>query len=138
MSYYVFSFPIGRNNNFLTIGTHMILFNRNVRRIIFILVSPSITYIDINRITISIKLPYCRNTEIIPSVIIISYTEKVIRSFIRTFNPQKFPLTVKCHEIIRFFLNSFICRFKILISEKTCMHRSTINGIYLRILPLLK
>ena len=58
MSHNFLSFPICRYCNLPAIRSHMIAFYRHIRWIISILISPSISYVYINRISISVQFPY--------------------------------------------------------------------------------
>ena len=138
MSNDIFSFPRSRNNKLPTIRTNMIILRWYLRRIIFELITPCITCIYIDRITISIQFPYSRHLYIVPTQVVITYFPKISRTRISILHPEKFPGAIHGHVIRRLFFFTHRSSIARLIGKIISVHGSTINGIHFRILPFLE
>ncbi|MPM33722.1 hypothetical protein SDC9_80300 [bioreactor metagenome] len=99
MSKYLFAFPIGRQYNLFSIRTHVIVFRRYLRWVVPELVTPGITYIHIDRITITIDLPQRRYLNMIPTLIIEISTEERCWPLFGMTNPVKLPQAVERHVV---------------------------------------
>ena len=134
----VFSFPVSRYHYFAAIGTYVVVDSRNVRRIVLVLVSPGISYIDINRVTITVQFPYGRNLQVVPTFVVEAGFPEVCRTCIGVFYPEELPGTVQTHEVLRFFLDCFAGSIRILVCEEISVHRCTVYSIDFRVLPFLE
>ena len=117
MQHYFFSVPSGRYGKFATVWADRIYLNfigipflrLDKRRIIF----KRISYIGINRSTISVHFPIRRNRDFLPCRYIIVHFIKVGRPFGRLFHPIELPVPIQGKVIIGIrhfprFLKSFI------------------------------
>jgi hypothetical protein len=70
MSDDLLTLPVCRDENLFSITTHMIFFRRRKARIIFIMPSPRVTYIDVHRVSVTVKFPHARNRYLPPRRVI--------------------------------------------------------------------
>ena len=95
----LFAFPVSRKDDFFPVRAYMIVFCRYLRGIVFELASPGISYVDIDRITVTVQLPNARHLKVIPTFVVEISLIKVGRSCICMSYPVEFPRTVQGHEI---------------------------------------
>ena len=77
----------------------MVVFYGHIRRIVFVLASPGVTYVDINRITVSVHFPNTGDFHLSPTFIIIVCPVEVGRSSICIFHPVEFPDAIQGHKV---------------------------------------
>ena len=95
----LFAFPVGGKDDFFPVRAYVIVFCRHLRRIVFELASPGISYVDIDRVTVTVQLPNARHLKVIPTFVVEISLIKVGRSCICMSYPVEFPRTVQGHEI---------------------------------------
>ncbi len=95
MRYYITALPVGRNINRAAIGSNMILFNRHFRRIGLKIFPPSVTDVDILRLTVTVQFPDSWHGHRAPPFVIVVCPIKICRPTVGIGYPVKFPYSVK-------------------------------------------
>ena len=96
----IFPFPVGRKNDFFPVRTYVVVFCGYEGRVVLELVSPGITDIYIDRITITIQFPYSGHFNVVPSFVVKTSLIEVSRARVCISYPVKFPETVQSHKIL--------------------------------------
>ena len=104
----IFTFPIGRNSDFTTVGADVIIGNRYMRRVILELVTPGIADIYINGVAIAVQLPYTGHRYIAPSLDVKPRLPIINGTGIGIFHPKELPRTVQGHKACRVFFNPYM------------------------------
>lgn len=116
----------------------MITFSGHVRRVVLELISPGISDIDIDRVSVAVQFPYGRNLHVVPTFVIEACFPEIGRTCICIFDPEKFPGTIEAHVIGRFFFNGLGSSVCVFVSEKVGMHRCSVDRIDFGILPFFE
>ncbi|OAV63699.1 hypothetical protein Barb4_03771 [Bacteroidales bacterium Barb4] len=135
MSKDFFPRPTGRNDNFLAVGTDMIILHRETGRIVLELASPRIADIHIYIITVAVHLPYSGNRQFIPPTVVIIRQEEISRTGIGIFHPVEFPRAVERHKVRRCLPASRQGSLFRFVGKVSRVHGRTVQLIDLRVLP---
>ena len=73
----------------------MVLLIGHHRRIVGKIASPSIAYVNIYRVAITIHLPHCRHLHRAPRCVVVTYCEEVGRTLVGILNPVESPSAVE-------------------------------------------
>ena len=95
MSDHLFAVPTVRDRNDPAIASHMIILDRNLRRIILKMPPPGKTNVHILRITIAVQFPYSGNRHRFPRRIIITNLVKIHRALVQVSHPIEFPRSIQ-------------------------------------------
>ena len=95
----LFAFPIGRKDDFFPVRAYMIVFCWHLRRIVFKLASPGVSYVDVDRITVTVQFPNAGHLKVVPTFVVEISLIEVSRACICMSHPVEFPRTVQGHEI---------------------------------------
>ena len=135
MSNDVLTLPVGRYYNLTTVGTYIVILRWHLRWIVLELIAPGISGIHVDRVAETVQFPHTGNGHIAPSLVVEPHFPEIRGTGIGILHPEEFPDTVQSHVIGRMFFCSTsrsICR---LIGKIVGVHRSTVHGIYFRVLP---
>ena len=138
MSDDIFAFPVGRNHDFTAVRTYVVFFSRYVRRIVFETAAPSITYVDVDRVAVSVSFPYSRHLKVVPTFIVEAGFPEICGACICIPHPEEFPGSVQAHKVLGVFLDCLGSHFCIFVRKEVCVHRCPVDGIYFRVLPFFK
>ena len=95
----LFAFPVGGKDDFFPVRAYMIVFCRHLRRIVFELASPGVSYVDVDRITVTVQFPNAGHLKVVPTFVVEISLIEVSRACICMSHPVEFPRTVQGHEI---------------------------------------
>ncbi len=135
MRNYLAPTPLLRYNYFSTIRSNIILFYRDNRRIVLIIVIPRITYILIDWISIPIQLPHSRHRHLPPIIIIVSHLIKIRRTQFGVCHPIKTPRTIEGQDIARCPNVTIQSGSTILVRKIRRMHWGSINAVNIGVKP---
>ena len=116
----------------------MVVFGGYERRIVFELVTPCVSDIHIDWVAISVKFPYARNRNVIPTFVVEAGFPEVGRSGIGILYPVEFPRAVQCHEVGGVFLDALLGCLGRFVSKVIGMHRGAVYRIDSRVFPFLE
>ena len=134
----IFSLPWGGNYNFTAVRTYMVILCRHFGRVVLELVTPGIAYVHINRITVSVQLPYGGNLQVIPAFVVEAGFPEISRTGVCILYPVELPGSVQSHVVSWLFFVCFLSCICILKSKVVRVHRRTVYRIYFRIAPFLE
>ena len=119
------------------VGTHVVLLDGNVRRIVFEPAPPGVTDVEVDRIAVSVQLPESRHGHVVPAFVVVADAEKVRRSLVGVAHPVEFPVSVQRDEPLREGLVARLCGFRRFVREPGAMHRHSVHGIHAGVLPFV-
>ena len=92
------SVPVSGNSEGIPVLSDVVLFDRNVRRIVLELAFPAVADVDVERIPVAVDLPYSRNRHFAPVRIIGLGLEECGGAAVMGLVPFEFPKPVKRHQ----------------------------------------
>ena len=116
--------PRSGHKDLATIASHAVLFGRRNGRIVGVVSAPSISEIQIQRVTIAIEFPKSRYGHFSPRVVVIAHLKEVLGSFARRMHEVESPKAMQ-REVF------------LLKRSEVGMHWQSVDGIDLRILPCI-
>ena len=134
----LFSVPAGRNHDLTAVGTHMVINGRDLGWVVLKLLTPSVTNVYVERISISVQFPYTGHRHIVPSFVVVIGPPEIGRTSVSVLYPKEFPRTVQGHEVLGLFLGVLRCHLGGLVGEEIGVHRGTVYGVDLGISPLIR
>ena len=114
----LFSVPAGRNHDLTTVGPHMVINGRDLGRVVLELLTPSVTNVYVERISISVQFPYTGHRHIVPSFVVVIGPPEIGRTSVSVLYPKEFPRTVQGHEVLGLFLGVLRCHLGGLVGEE--------------------
>ena len=116
----------------------MVVFCRNVRRVVLELASPGISSIYVDRVAVAVQFPYAGNLKVVPSFVIEISLVKVGRTCFGMSHPVEFPKTVQGHEIRGIFFDTGLSFISRCVSKVISVHSGAVYGIHFRVFPLIE
>ena len=122
---HLMSFPISRNIESTSVLSYMIVILRYVRRVVFEVAAPCVTYVHIERITVSVQFPHSGNRHRSPLGIIERQGLETDSSFSDRTIEREFPVSVQRQCLLLFCYESR-------------PHRQTVDRDNPGVLPILQ
>ena len=119
----------------------MVVFRRDMGRLLErapFVAFPSEIHSCVYRDIITVQFPHARNRKIHPAFVVEIRLPEAFRTCVRMFHPVEFPVPVQAHEVSGQFFHSFCRQFRTFVGKKVGVHGGTVDGIDLRVLPLLE
>ena len=119
---HLLSFPFGRNLDVFPVGADVVVFGRRDGRRILVPAAPGITGIDIDRIAIAVELPQAGDVHPAPGFFDIVGPPEIDGALVRAPHPVEMPFPAQRNDLG-------------LIGPERAVHRKTVDGIDVGILP---
>ena len=102
--------PCSRDVDRAAVGTHVVLLDGNVRRIVFEPAPPGISDVEVDRVAVTVQFPESRDLHVVPAFVVESDLEKVRRTLVGIAHPVEFPVSVQRNEPFRAGFVTGLCR----------------------------
>ncbi len=100
MSNHIFSLPVGGNAHRAAVGTHMVVLDGNVGRIVFVAVAPGVAHVHVDGVTVAVELPYGRHHDFVPAAVVEIGAPEIGWALSCVLHPIEFPFAVKAHVVV--------------------------------------
>ena len=116
----------------------MVLLFRYVWRVVLEVAAPCISYVQVNRVSVSVHFPYSRYGDSVPVRVIESGRPESGRSLPTVPYPFEFPLSVEGQVILRILPDRLTCLFPVRVCEERGVHWRTVDCVDFRITPFIE
>ena len=138
MCYDVPAFPLGRDCERLSVGAAVVVYLRDIRRIVPELVLPRVFHIDIGRISVAVEFPDSGNRHFVPSFVVELRSLEALRPSVQVPGPKELPLAVKAKVLVRMRLVAGLGLCLAFVGKVVGVHRGAVDCVHAGILPLVE